>query len=99
MASHYELGPYLLATGTAAYAAGVSSIKPVAAPPVDFPFALEVGSRTACQQVCREMRLLMQPDLVPTYAYQLGANIFVSPVVDSNVTRWNVTVPSGSDTW
>jgi len=41
VAAHYELGPYLMATGAAAYAAGVSAITPSAAPPADFPFVLE----------------------------------------------------------
>jgi hypothetical protein len=39
--AHYMLVPYLLSTGTAAYAAGVSAIAPVSAPPVDFPFILQ----------------------------------------------------------
>jgi hypothetical protein len=41
VAAHYELGPYLMTTGASAYAAGVSSITPNAAPPADFPFILE----------------------------------------------------------
>lgn len=41
VAAHYELGPYLLTTGTNAYAAGVSAITPTSSPPADFPFIVE----------------------------------------------------------
>jgi hypothetical protein len=41
VATHYELGPYLLATGTAAYAAGVSAITPSSSPPANFPGIIE----------------------------------------------------------
>ena len=41
VAAHYELVPYLLTTGVAAYEAGVSAIWPTSAPPVDFPFMIE----------------------------------------------------------
>ena len=41
MAAHYELQPYLLATGAAAWEARVSSITPAAPPPADFPFILQ----------------------------------------------------------
>ena len=41
VAAHSELAPYFLATGSAAYAAGVSSIAPTADPPADFPFIVE----------------------------------------------------------
>jgi hypothetical protein len=39
--AHYALVPYFFSTGTTAYAAGVSAITPVSAPPVDFPFILQ----------------------------------------------------------
>jgi hypothetical protein len=42
VAAHYELAPYLLSTGTAAFAAGnVSAITPVSPPPFDFPFIIQ----------------------------------------------------------
>ena len=39
--AHYSLVPYMFSTGTAAYAAKVSSITPSCTPPVDFPFILQ----------------------------------------------------------
>lgn len=41
VAAHYELGPYLLSTGTAALLNGSSVITPMSAPPVDFPFLVQ----------------------------------------------------------
>ena len=41
VAAHYELQPYLLSTGAAAWEARVSSITPAAPPPVTFPFILQ----------------------------------------------------------
>ena len=83
VAAHYELGPYLLTTGTAALLGGTSSITPQSAPPADFPFAV-------------------QPNMlgVYDYGYTLGDDYFVSPIVVSNVSLWNVTLPGGAnDTW
>jgi hypothetical protein len=46
VAAHYELGPYLLATGTAALLSNTSSITPHADPPADFPFIVQPDQLT-----------------------------------------------------
>jgi hypothetical protein len=39
--AHYALSPYLLSTGTTAFARGISALTPTSAPPIDFPFILQ----------------------------------------------------------
>jgi alpha-glucosidase (family GH31 glycosyl hydrolase) len=41
VAAHYEIGPYLLSTGTQAILNGTSVLTPQSAPPADFPFIVQ----------------------------------------------------------
>ena len=70
---HHSLSSYLLTSGSNAYDAGTSLIRPVAKKPL-LPFS--------------------KPS---TYDYFLGPSIFVSPIVQPNVTTTLVKFPKGQD--
>jgi alpha-glucosidase (family GH31 glycosyl hydrolase) len=80
VAAHYELQPYLLAQGAAAYASNVSIITPQA-PQVPY---IELGPGKFAL------------DDISDFSWSLGPDYFVSPVTVSNVTMQLCTLPAGA---